>query len=1107
MPVESKKAALARIDGEVYVDAFEAEFGQWPGKPAASDGMDMGRVDDVGNDSDIDSIDSERATAAGTGVLEDDVGDYDVDLATAEPMSIEDEDELDEKPDAALVSAEDSSDSDDGAGAMGASGSDTVEIVGIRLQEPDDDDTAHVRLQADRSPQPTAATEPTTKSKQRAKASKKKPSARVPRGKKLCQGFRGQPCKFSTSQVGQRSRVHTCRKEIHCAFCSPEALHAACASPRPKVLQMLKKLWQLDQDIAREAVQRIRDWEGVDAAGELEAAMKQPVRKTRRTQPTPSQQKWADLLARRKPAFRKLDEKKVHAYEMQVRGDRRLVRRKVFFPENLYKQASDAQEAREIEQVENMCGPIADMASNDTGLPSPKDSVARAVEEWCKQGSWGICQQCGSVQPRPLRPADMKRSAAPEISAKACTACRHGEYVPQPADIPEQLRDLKTRVLHALRPLDVDTGTFQRAKYGYRIHSSMISFAWAADSVDDKIEALRKQKDRDSARRARNYLLDNEASSSYASFYERHNKYLGQHGPDLSEKDRKLPLRFIEEEGLECALWPHLYWQRGLCETVARASHEQRRKRQRKRAVESSTEAEDDADGSDEESGQDRRIACSKLGRIKRGFIRKVLSPVIGYGTDYELLHFVYDLSIWTTVGTKKNIARQAQVPLRLALSACPWTPQYWRIRHQAVVDMQRQCGNAALFRTRAPYEKSFPYHVWVMHEQRIAGRPRLHLAGAETLHQAHILLEMDKGFFCGARTARNRSDRTWSKHLADAPDTETVLAHVTRLEFQDGKRKRARQDYHERGTTHSHSLDYLQNKAAIGLERKISAHVPSETEDPLLRGLVLDGQRDYTNSGVEMREEPSAWDEKSELALLQHTEEDKDLKVRPYFPQAMAITKCHEDVQQGNGNGAVLRYVATYAPKFSDSMDQEWLNDHASDYSVARRILFSYHPLEPEMWLTLAQERFPQIIYSGTMLNLMTPSLDCTEKPRPLQNYETSTWRGEDMSFLDYLRKSNASGEIVRYIREKHKREVLRLVEDSLLEKGKSAKDAARGASELLTAYKAHKSRAMDDYEDPLPFAEFASKEHEIVAPTLEDFANSCPCRGEKLVAAGITP
>ena len=97
MPAESKKAALARIEGEVYGDAFEAEFGQWPGKPTASDSMDMGRVDYMGNDSDIDSIASERAAAAGAAVLEDDVGDHDVDIATAEPMSIEDEEEVGEE--------------------------------------------------------------------------------------------------------------------------------------------------------------------------------------------------------------------------------------------------------------------------------------------------------------------------------------------------------------------------------------------------------------------------------------------------------------------------------------------------------------------------------------------------------------------------------------------------------------------------------------------------------------------------------------------------------------------------------------------------------------------------------------------------------------------------------------------------------------------------------------------------------------------------------------------------------------------------------------------------------------------------------------------------
>ena len=328
------------------------------------------------------------------------------------------------------------------------------------------------------------------------------------------------------------------------------------------------------------------------------------------------------------------------------------------------------------------------------------------------------------------------------------------------------------------------------------------------------------------------------------------------------------------------------------------------------------------------------------------------------------------------------------------------------------------------------------------------------------------------------------------------------MLSHVTRLEFQDGKRKRARQGYHGRGTTHSHSLDFLENKSAIRLETKLSAHVPSKEEDPLLRGLVLDGQRDYINSGVAVREEPSVWDEKDQVVRLQHTEEDKELCVRPYFPQTLGITKCHEDVQQGNDNGAVLRYVATYAPKFSDSMDQEWLNDQASDYSVARRVLFGYRLLEPEMWLTLAQERFPQIVYSGSMVNFMTPSLDCSTKPQLVLNYENCTWRREDM---EYLRKTNNAGAVIRHIQEKHRREVLGLVGDALRSQGNSEEKAKQGVDKLVKAYKTHAAGALEEYESPMSLAEFACKEHGIQARTLEAFVNEYKCRGEKLVAAGM--
>ena len=275
--------------------------------------------------------------------------------------------------------------------------------------------------------------------------------------------------------------------------------------------------------------------------------------------------------------------------------------------------------------------------------------------------------------------------------------------MPQPDHVPPPLRDLKQRVVEALRPLEIDTGLVQRVQFGYRVHTAMISFLWEPVPVEAKIAALRKRKDRRAAEKAYVHLMES-SDSAYRTFIDRHLEFLAKHGEDADQKLRKRPLRFLEEEGLECCLWPHLYYHRNLCETVARAAHENRKQQQKRKR-----RAEDSSDEEDEAEHEMDAIAVSELGRIKRGFIRKVLSPVIGYGADYQLLHFVYDLSLWTTIGTKRNLASRSGVPLRLLLKGSPWTPQYWRVRHNALIDMQRQCGNATLFRTRAPYERTFP--------------------------------------------------------------------------------------------------------------------------------------------------------------------------------------------------------------------------------------------------------------------------------------------------------------------------------------------------------------------------------------------------------------
>ena len=76
------------------------------------------------------------------------------------------------------------------------------------------------------------------------------------------------------------------------------------------------------------------------------------------------------------------------------------------------------------------------------------------------------------------------------------------------------------------------------------------------------------------------------------------------------------------------------------------------------------------------------------------------------------------------------------------------------------------------------------------------------------------------------------------------------------------------------------YSLDFLENKAAIKLETKIAAVKPAE-EEPLLRGVVLDLQRDRSRSQVAIREEPSIWDDEAGRVRLQHKEADFHKHIR----------------------------------------------------------------------------------------------------------------------------------------------------------------------------------------------------------------------------------
>ncbi|CAE7944902.1 unnamed protein product, partial [Symbiodinium necroappetens] len=181
----------------------------------------------------------------------------------------------------------------------------------------------------------------------------------------------------------------------------------------------------------------------------------------------------------------------------------------------------------------------------------------------------------------------------------------------------------------------------------------------------------------------------------------------------------------------------------------------------------------------------------------------------------------------------------------------------------------------------------------------------------------------------------------------------------VAKLEFQDGKRKRHvyrnSQFYHGRGTVHVHILLWLSDMHAMDLSAKIRADIPGESE-PEMRDLVIGSQLDYTSSGWPMREEPTEVTEKEQQLKLHHPREAFEKYCRAYVSDVLAALRCHVDVQASDGRAMILKYCASdspakgYLPKFSSSFAAELLNNEASDFSLARRVLADYHPLQPEM-------------------------------------------------------------------------------------------------------------------------------------------------------------
>ncbi|CAJ1394359.1 unnamed protein product, partial [Effrenium voratum] len=230
-----------------------------------------------------------------------------------------------------------------------------------------------------------------------------------------------------------------------------------------------------------------------------------------------------------------------------------------------------------MQQAEPRLPRGAEVSNEDIVAKAAATRLAANLQLWAEFNSWQVCDSCGALQ--------------------HCIFCRSARPAPRPQPPPDALRGLSLDVRQALQPAEPDFGPVARSR--------------------DQFERL-------------------QAARAYADFYWEHESFLANNA-GCDARARRRWLRFMEKEGLECALWPDLFLERQHCLTWARLQSSSRQARGSER---STLEERLNFDPLNETS-----LPKNATG-LKRSYMALVLSPILDFSLSYELLHFAFDLGL-----------------------------------------------------------------------------------------------------------------------------------------------------------------------------------------------------------------------------------------------------------------------------------------------------------------------------------------------------------------------------------------------------------------------------------------------------------------------------
>ena len=249
--------------------------------------------------------------------------------------------------------------------------------------------------------------------------------------KHCCRGRGEDMCIFSSSTPGAPARVAD--SASLCIWCDPDKLAAAEIRGKNGAAAQLRYFWEHCHEAYAKADRTLRGLFGDDyAATYFAAGRARESQRRARVARRRGTVDWTEALKKRKLRTQAPEQEAAarRKYRKLVLDDRKKVQNS-FFPGTAARQDRGR----------------GDVVAEEVGPPLPPanySDLSRGLESWCLRGSWAMCRDCGSLQPRPLHEIDLAGDPKVDLPPKQCRRCSgaRDHYVPQPEDVPEPLRGL-----------------------------------------------------------------------------------------------------------------------------------------------------------------------------------------------------------------------------------------------------------------------------------------------------------------------------------------------------------------------------------------------------------------------------------------------------------------------------------------------------------------------------------------------------------------------------------------------------------------------------------------------------------------------------------------